>query len=261
MIRKIDLSDDLLADLEAEAKRMKCSLSGVINMRLSGQYTPPFRPALSPDPARIEPRSGPDPAPEEGGLGGDGLRVGEEEPGSTDFRKAESLGGGKRPRKARDSSPPKGFAEFWAAFPRKQKQGDARKAWLQVEHLLPPLAELLAAVERAKASPGWRKEGGQFIPLPATWLRSESWTDELFKPAPFAGSPPPTPGLVRRPCLGAYRAHIRPVFFTAYRAGRFPEGVGDRLLETIDKATDTVQLDAARDEFMQLFPGEDPLAL
>jgi hypothetical protein len=41
-----------------------------------------------------------------------------------------------------------------------------------------PLAELLAALEWQCKSSNWRKDGGQFIPLPASWLNGERWKDE-----------------------------------------------------------------------------------
>ena len=37
---------------------------------------------------------------------------------------------------------------------------------------------MLAALERQRASDQWRKEGGRFIPLPATWINGRRWEDE-----------------------------------------------------------------------------------
>jgi len=71
-----------------------------------------------------------------------------------------------------------GFDRFWRAYPKKRSKGDAKKAWRNLR----PDAELenriLSAVEAAKKTPEWTKDGGQFIPYPATWLRREGWEDD-----------------------------------------------------------------------------------
>jgi hypothetical protein len=69
---------------------------------------------------------------------------------------------------------PGGFAEFWSRYPRKQAKADAEKAWRQVS---PPLAEVEAALSWQRALPDWRKDGGKFVPLPATYIRGKRWTD------------------------------------------------------------------------------------
>ncbi len=42
-----------------------------------------------------------------------------------------------------------------------------------------PVETLVAAIERQKCSSQWSKDGGQYIPNPATWLNQGRWTDEL----------------------------------------------------------------------------------
>ena len=83
---------------------------------------------------------------------------------------------------------PSGFAEFWAAYPKKKNKGDAEKAWKVVKPSADLLAKILKAVEVAKAGNDWRKDNGQFIPFPATWLRAKGWEDgetEQAAPKPF----------------------------------------------------------------------------
>jgi hypothetical protein len=46
----------------------------------------------------------------------------------------------------------------------------------------------IPAIERHKRSAQWTKDGGQFIPNPATWLNQKRWEDELT-PAAVAPSP------------------------------------------------------------------------
>lgn len=69
------------------------------------------------------------------------------------------------------------FEAWWQRYPRKVAKGDARKAWKQTEKIRPPLAQLLKALSVARASEQWLKDGGQFIPYPATYLRQERWDD------------------------------------------------------------------------------------
>ena len=68
-----------------------------------------------------------------------------------------------------------GFDEFWKAYPKKKSKGAALKMW---KKLKPPLAEILTALEWQRLCDQWRKEGGQFIPYPATYLHDAGWEDE-----------------------------------------------------------------------------------
>ena len=68
-----------------------------------------------------------------------------------------------------------GFADFWKMYPKKVAKTQAMKAWKKQK---PDLATCLAALSVAKASADWQKDGGQFIPHPATWLNNRRWEDE-----------------------------------------------------------------------------------
>lgn len=74
-----------------------------------------------------------------------------------------------------------GFDEFWAAYPRKKNKEQARKAFKKLKGV--KLQELLDAIERQKRSRDWTKDGGQYIPYPATWLNAGGWQDEDMAPA------------------------------------------------------------------------------
>ncbi len=69
------------------------------------------------------------------------------------------------------------FLAFWTAYPRKKAKGAAWKAWKRTKDR-PSLPDVLSAVERAKASKDWQKDGGEFIPHPATWINARGWEDE-----------------------------------------------------------------------------------
>jgi len=68
------------------------------------------------------------------------------------------------------------FDQFWAAYPRRIGKKAAHKAFQNAQDR-PRIDDLLAAIHRAKASPQWAKDGGQFIPHPATWLNRGQWAD------------------------------------------------------------------------------------
>lgn len=71
------------------------------------------------------------------------------------------------------------FDKFWALYPKKVAKADARKAWLQTKDIRPELTNLLTAITAACKTESWMKDGGKYIPHPATWLRGERWDDEL----------------------------------------------------------------------------------
>ena len=70
------------------------------------------------------------------------------------------------------------FERFWNSYPRKQGKGAAEKAWKKI-HINGRYDKLLAALEFQKQSDQWRKDHGQFIPNPATWLNQRRWEDEV----------------------------------------------------------------------------------
>jgi hypothetical protein len=80
-----------------------------------------------------------------------------------------------------NSSPPLaagGFDGFWAAYPRKVGKDAARKAFDKRKPDSTLLAQMLSAIARQIDTEQWRKDGGQFIPHPATWLNEGRWQDE-----------------------------------------------------------------------------------
>jgi hypothetical protein len=75
-----------------------------------------------------------------------------------------------------------GFSDFWDLYPKKKSRVDAEKAWRK----LAPSPELSQRIKAAVAvqlgSEDWRKEGGKFIPYPASWLNGRRWEDEVSTP-------------------------------------------------------------------------------
>lgn len=66
---------------------------------------------------------------------------------------------------------------FWKVYPKKHGKGDAKKAWHQTEGVRPDVHSIVKAVVAMCSSKQWMKDDGEYIPLPATWLRREGWDD------------------------------------------------------------------------------------
>ena len=71
----------------------------------------------------------------------------------------------------------KQFDAFWSVYPRKVGKGAARKAFDKIPKSAWP--KLVPAVEQQKQSTQWRRDGGQYVPHPATWLNQGRWEDEV----------------------------------------------------------------------------------
>ena len=71
------------------------------------------------------------------------------------------------------------FDRFWAEYPRKVAKSKAKAAFEKVMQKGVSIEALLGALRIQKLSTQWTKDGGQFIPHPATWLNQERWEDEV----------------------------------------------------------------------------------
>ena len=81
------------------------------------------------------------------------------------------------------------FKIFWKAYPRKSSKGGAEKAWRKIAPSQKLFDEIMAALEVAKKCEQWKKDNGQFIPYPATWLNQKRWEDEYILPDEEAKKP------------------------------------------------------------------------
>lgn len=78
------------------------------------------------------------------------------------------------------------FDRFWTAYPRKTAKQDAMKAFARLNPDDALLDTILTALEKHKKSDQWTRDGGQYIPHPATWLIGKRWTDEMTEAQPRA---------------------------------------------------------------------------
>jgi hypothetical protein len=81
------------------------------------------------------------------------------------------------------------FEKFWTEYPNKKSKQVAKKSWdsLCKEKILPPIDTLLFSLSEQKESKAWKKDGGEFVPHPSTWLNQHRWNDEVV---PFVANEP-----------------------------------------------------------------------
>lgn len=78
------------------------------------------------------------------------------------------------------------FDRFWAVYPRKTGKGKAEDSFAKYDPDDKLTDIMIQAVEAAKKTDQWRRDGGQFIPHPATWLNQRRWEDEIPQAEPTA---------------------------------------------------------------------------
>ena len=86
------------------------------------------------------------------------------------------------------------FDQFWAAYPRKQAKEKAWKAWKKLDPDAALCRRMAEALERHRRSQQWQRDGGAYIPYPASWLNGHRWEDETDLPVPPESSMLPEGG-------------------------------------------------------------------
>ena len=71
------------------------------------------------------------------------------------------------------------FQAFWKAYPKKVGKGAAEHAFQKYKPDDSLLSTMLNSIERQRQSDQWQRDGGQYIPNPATFLNQRRWEDEL----------------------------------------------------------------------------------
>jgi biotin operon repressor len=70
------------------------------------------------------------------------------------------------------------FERFWSAYPKKTGKGAAFKSFKKAKDK-PGIDALIVIINTHKLSDQWKKDSGQYIPNPATWLNQRRWEDEV----------------------------------------------------------------------------------
>lgn len=81
---------------------------------------------------------------------------------------------------ARSTKTENDFDLFWKHYPKKVGKQDALKRFQRARKSgMPEIGVLVAAIEKQRKSDQWRRDNGQFIPNPSTWLNQGRWDDDL----------------------------------------------------------------------------------
>ena len=83
----------------------------------------------------------------------------------------------KNDKKNTETHYPSDFVLFWNSYPKKTGKEAALKAWNKMK-FRGDIGHILFAVKQQTASDQWKKDDGQFIPNPATWLNQGRWDDQ-----------------------------------------------------------------------------------
>ena len=70
------------------------------------------------------------------------------------------------------------FDTFWREYPKKKSKGTALKAFNKALKRT-DFDTIMEALRMLKGSNEWTKDGGQYVPYPATWLNADGWNDEV----------------------------------------------------------------------------------
>lgn len=70
------------------------------------------------------------------------------------------------------------FNQFYAQYPRKLKKQETKKWFKKNKPSNELFNTMMNSLEQFRASTGWQKDGGKYIPHPSTWLNQKRWEDE-----------------------------------------------------------------------------------
>ena len=71
------------------------------------------------------------------------------------------------------------FDTFWSAYPRHEGKNKARASFDKLRPDDELLNTIINAIALQKQSDQWKRDGGQYIPHPSTWLNQKRWEDEI----------------------------------------------------------------------------------
>lgn len=74
------------------------------------------------------------------------------------------------------------FDQFYQLYPKRVGKHDAKKAWDKLKPSSSLIQTILNSVTEQKKWDSWTKDGGKYIPNPATWLNGHRWEDEKGQP-------------------------------------------------------------------------------
>ena len=75
------------------------------------------------------------------------------------------------------------FAQFWSTYPKKVAKQKAYRAFCKLKPTSQLLGIILDDVSRRSKTDQWKKDGGQYIPYPTSYLNDRRWEDEVSVPS------------------------------------------------------------------------------
>jgi len=90
----------------------------------------------------------------------------------------EAGGPGVKPPEPKKPILERRFDEFWKAYPKKVGKKAAESSWKKIKPDAELYDRIMTAIGRARVTEQWQREGGRYIPNPATWLNQGRWEDE-----------------------------------------------------------------------------------
>lgn len=140
---------------------------------------PPEPPSDGPTDALWDaPTEAPPDGPADGGGRIGGVVVGTEGDTGDNPQPATRNPGASRPRRLRSAEDPPRFGEFWAAYPRREDKGHARRAWPAAVARAGGEERVIAAAAGFAARCQRQQTQSKYIPLPSTWLNGDRWDDQ-----------------------------------------------------------------------------------
>jgi len=71
------------------------------------------------------------------------------------------------------------FERFWSEYPKKVGKKKAREKFIRLSLDEKKFKKIMEALRTQKESPQWKRDEGQYIPHPTTWINGDRWEDDL----------------------------------------------------------------------------------
>ena len=71
------------------------------------------------------------------------------------------------------------FSVFWQEYPKKVGKGYAFECFKKIKPTKELVDIMIEAIKKQKKSDMWKRDKGQYIPHPSTWLNQKRWEDDL----------------------------------------------------------------------------------
>lgn len=71
------------------------------------------------------------------------------------------------------------FETFWREYPRKVNKKKSKEKFMKICKDEETYNQIMRGLRNQKNTYDWKKNNGQFVPHPTTWLNGERWKDEI----------------------------------------------------------------------------------